>query len=98
MNKEYSLESFLCALSSNCETHFAINSISLANCGHNVCKSCIPGNIKSVECALCGELSYNNDLCKTETSSHSKIALQEYICGTFKDETNLKLEELKSNY
>ena len=97
MNKEYSLESFLCALSNNGEAHFTINSISLANCGHNVCNSCIPDNIKSIECALCGQLSYKH-LCKTGTSSHSKKALQEYICGAFKEETNLKLNELKSKY
>ena len=98
MISEEILEELKCATSD--EEHFIIEPISLNNCGHSICKKCMPKErVKEIKCKLCGLVSQHDDS-KIHTSKDTQKLLHTYIEEIFKilkDETSLKLNGLKGD-
>ena len=96
MISEETLEELKCASSD--ENHFAIEPISLAKCGHSICKKCIPkNNIHVIKCSLYGLLSVQ-DFSQFEVSKASQKLLKMCLEDVFKvleRESSLKLTEIK---
>ena len=97
MLSEETLTEFQCALSD--DKHFIIEPITLANCGHSVCKSCLPnGKLSSIKCAKCGIIT-NQDLSKIQVSKALKQTLKYFLgdmLAVIERETSAKLNSLKS--
>jgi hypothetical protein len=99
MISDESLQDFQCALSD--DQHYIIEPIPLVNCGHSVCKNCLPkGKVTEVKCKMCGVTTYHDDLNNVPVSRGLKQALKLYIGNIFavlEKETEIKLDKLKSN-
>jgi hypothetical protein len=98
MSKVYdSLQDFQCALS--VDKHFIIEPINLINCGHSVCKTCLPkGNITEIKCKKCGFITYH-DLNNVPVSKDLQKALKLFLSNIFaalEQDTTIKLNKLKS--
>ena len=77
MISEQSLEELKCAISD--EEHFFIEPIPLTNCGHSICKKCIPkDDVKEMKCKLCG-LVYKQDLNEPQASQGIQKLLKIYF-------------------
>ena len=96
MLSEETLEELKCATSD--EEHFVIEPIPLANCGHTICKTCIPkDDLKEITCKLCGLISVQ-DFSKFEVSKGTQKLLKmciEDVLKILEAETRLKLTEIK---
>ena len=99
MISEETLEELKCASSD--EEHFTIDPITLSNCGHSICKNCIPkDDLKEIKCKLCG-LNSEQDFNKFQVSKSAQKLLKIYLDNVFsilQSETNIKLNELKRMY
>jgi hypothetical protein len=98
MTTEQDFQEFYCAQSSN--LHFLIEPILLINCGHSVCKECLPneGGVKSIKCKTCGIVT-EYDFNKIQISKALKQAMKfcySEILVVLAKETNAKLNFLKS--
>ena len=70
MNNEESLQELLCALSS--DKHFLVDPVTLDNCKHSFCKSCLEKekvNLNAIECKICGITTEPNS---TNNSQHTQ--------------------------
>ena len=97
MVSEETLEELKCAISD--EEHFFIEPIPLTNCGHSICRTCIPNDdLIEIKCKICGLVS-KQDFNKFQASiSSSQKLLRIYLEDIFKvleAETGLKLTDLK---
>ena len=96
MISEETLEELKCAISD--EEHFFIEPIPLANCGHSICRTCIPNDdLIEIKCKICGLVS-KHDFNKFQASKSSQKLLRIYLEDIFKileAETSLKLNDLK---
>ena len=99
MISEETLEDLKCAISD--EEHFVTEPITLPNCGHSICKKCIPkDDLKQFRCKLCGLVS-KQDLTEFEVSKGTHKLLKIYledIFNTIEIETGFKLNEIKGIY
>ena len=95
INKK-SLEVLKCATSD--QEHFLIEPIPLINCGHSICKKCVPeDDLKEIKCKICGLVS-KQDLNEIQASKGIQKLLKmciEDIFKILKEETSLKLNDLK---
>ena len=98
MNTEDVLADFKCALS--IVKHFLIDPIPLTNCGHCICKNCLPNDkVNSIKCKICNTVT-EQDFSKIQVSKPLKQALKLYYGDIFnivENEFSAKLNELKSN-
>ena len=96
MISEETLEELKCAASD--QEHFVIEPIPLINCGHSICKKCVPkDDLKEIKCKLCG-LDSEQDFNKSQASKGTQKLLKMCLGELFyilKEETSLKLNELK---
>ena len=95
MINEDSLQEFKCALST--KPHYLVQPITLNNCGHSVCKSCLPNSKITVKCITCC-VETEIDLSKIKVSKATQQALQfcfEYIFDILERDMSAKLNELK---
>ena len=96
MISEETLEELKCASSD--QEHFAIEPISLHNCGHSVCKKCVlKDDLKEIKCKLCGFVS-KQDLNEIQVSRAAQKLLKIYLEDIFqilKEGTSSNLNELK---
>ena len=92
------LEEFKCALSE--DKHFLIDPITLPNCGHSVCKNCLPNQqVSSIKCKTCGVTTTEVDFSKIQITKAIKQALKLCLGNIFElieSQTVSKLNELKS--
>ena len=97
MSFQDDLEELQCAYSDF--KHFLIDPITLSNCGHSVCKNCLPNDKTcSIKCKICNIVT-EQDFSKIQTSKALKQALKLCLSNIFEvieNETTLKLDELKS--
>ena len=80
------------------EQHFCIEPITLAKCGHSICKKCIPKyGLKEIKCGICGLIS-EQDFSKFHVSKAGQILLKmnmENIFQILETQISLKLIEIK---
>ena len=90
------LEVLKCATSD--QEHFLIEPIPLINCGHSICKKCVPeDDLKEIKCKIYG-LASKQDFIATKASKGTQKLLKMCLEDTFKilkEENSLKLNELK---
>ena len=96
MINEEILEVLQCAHSEY--DHFVIEPITLPNCGHSICKKCIPkDHIRGITCKICGLVS-QQDLSNFQVSKGVQKLLQIYLEDLFKIieiKSSLKLGEIQ---
>ena len=99
MISEEVLEVLKCATSD--QEHFLIDPITLPDCGHSICKKCVPNDdLKEIECKICGLVS-KQDLNEYKVSQGTQKLLKKCLEDIFqilKEETGLKLNELKGMF
>ena len=97
MVTEETLKELKCA--SSHDQYFFIKTITLPNCGHLICKNCVPKDyIQGIKCKLCGLIS-KQDFKKFQVSTAAQTLLKICIGDVFKileADTSFKLNELKS--
>ena len=80
--KNITLEELKCATSD--EEHFVIEPIPLANCGHSICKMCIPkDDLKEIKWKIWGLVS-EQDFSKFKVSKGIQKLLKFYLDDVFK--------------
>ena len=96
MVSEETLEELKCAISD--EEHFFIEPIPLTNCGHSICRTCIPNDdLIEIKCKICGLVSkqdFNKSQASKGTQKLLKMCLED-IFYIIKEETSFKLNDLK---
>jgi hypothetical protein len=96
MLSEETTEELQCG--SDNEKHFLIEPIPLTNCGHSICKKCIPkDSVKKIKCTICGLIS-SQDFAQFKVSKSTQKLLKMCLEDVFKileNETSLKLNEIK---
>lgn len=96
MVEDEEFEDFECAFSE--ERHFYIDPLRLNNCGHSICKNCLPTDrINSIKCKLCG-ITTEHDMITTQTTKSLKQSFKlnfHRILNFLEDRTARKIEELK---
>ena len=96
MIPEEPLKELKCAFS--IDKHFLVDPIILSNCGHAICKSCLPDDkIDSIKCKICGVVT-QQDFSQIPISKPLKQALQLCLGNIFElieRETTEKLNFLK---
>ena len=98
MITEETLQDFVCSFSDS-ETHYLIDPILLTNCGHSICKNCLPNEtINSIKCKKCGTKT-EQDFSKIQVSKALQEALKFFLENIFEiieRKTISKLNEFKS--
>jgi hypothetical protein len=98
MINEETLNELQCA--SSHEKHFIVEPITLAKCGHSICKSCIPKYVKEIKCCICGLISEQNfDEFKVSKTSQKLLHLCiEDVFKILKVDANSKVAYFKGNF
>ena len=91
------LEKFKCALADN--YHFLVDPIILSECGHSVCKNCIPTDeLDSIKCKICGVTTIEEDFHKIHVSEDLKQNINLYLVNTFEliaNQADVKMKQLR---
>ena len=99
MIDEEKFQEFECASSYDKETHYLIDPILLANCGHSVCKSCFSNEmINSIKCKKCG-IKTEKDFSTIQAAKALQQSLNVFLENIFEKiekKTILKLNDFKS--